>query len=66
MLELQGITGGYENSIVLRDVSISVPDGAVVAPLGPNGAGKSTTLRMASGLLRPKGSSSSMVRMSPA
>jgi branched-chain amino acid transport system ATP-binding protein len=54
MLELQGIIGGYENSIVLRDVSISVPDGSVVALLGPNGAGKSTTLRMASGLLRPK------------
>jgi branched-chain amino acid transport system ATP-binding protein len=54
MLELQGIIGGYDNSIVLRDVSISVPDGAVVALLGPNGAGKSTTLRMASGLLRPK------------
>jgi len=35
-------------------VSITVPQSSVVALLGPNGAGKSTTLRMASGLLRPK------------
>jgi branched-chain amino acid transport system ATP-binding protein len=54
MLELKSITGGYGETLVLRDVSLSVPTGEVVALLGPNGAGKSTTLRMASGLLRPK------------
>jgi branched-chain amino acid transport system ATP-binding protein len=53
MLELTNIVGGYGNSTVLRDVTLSVPDAGVVALLGPNGAGKSTTLRMASGLLRP-------------
>jgi branched-chain amino acid transport system ATP-binding protein len=40
--------------MVLRDVSLTVPPSSVVALLGPNGAGKSTTLRMISGLLRPK------------
>jgi branched-chain amino acid transport system ATP-binding protein len=54
MLELRNVTGGYGDTTVLRDVSLTVPDGAVVALLGPNGAGKTTTLRMASGLLRPK------------
>ena len=54
MFELAGITGGYGSTTVLRDVSISVPRGSVVALLGPNGAGKSTTMRMASGLLRPQ------------
>jgi branched-chain amino acid transport system ATP-binding protein len=54
MLELSGITGGYGSTTVLRDVSISVPRGSVVALLGPNGAGKSTTMRMASGLLSPR------------
>jgi len=53
-LELSGITGGYGSTTVLRDVSLSVPRGSVVALLGPNGAGKSTTMRMASGLLRPQ------------
>jgi branched-chain amino acid transport system ATP-binding protein len=54
MLELQSIVGGYGTTTVLRDVSLSVPAGTVVALLGPNGAGKSTTMRMASGLLRPQ------------
>ncbi len=54
MLELRNIVGGYGQSTVLRDVSLTVPDASVVALLGPNGAGKSTTLRMASGLLRPR------------
>ena len=54
VLELQGIGGGYGGTTVLRDVSLSIPPGSVVALLGPNGAGKSTTMRMASGLLRPR------------
>ena len=51
MLELRNITAGYDAGTVLRDVSITVPDGAVVALLGPNGAGKTTTLKVASGML---------------
>jgi branched-chain amino acid transport system ATP-binding protein len=54
MLELRGITAGYGDTIVLRDVSLAVPAGCVVALLGPNGAGKTTLLRVASGLLRPR------------
>ena len=53
MLELKHITAGYDTGTVLRDVSLTVPDNAVVALLGPNGAGKTTLLRVASGLLRP-------------
>jgi branched-chain amino acid transport system ATP-binding protein len=53
MLELRNIYAGYEATTVLRDVSLVVPDNAVVALLGANGAGKTTLLRVASGLLRP-------------
>ncbi len=53
MLELRNISAGYDTGLVLRDVSIVVPDKSVVALLGPNGAGKTTLLRVASGLLRP-------------
>jgi branched-chain amino acid transport system ATP-binding protein len=52
-LEVRGVFAGYEHTTVLRDVSISVPAGSVVALLGPNGAGKSTVLRTISGLVRP-------------
>jgi branched-chain amino acid transport system ATP-binding protein len=51
LLELRNVTAGYDAGTVLRDVSITVPDGAVVALLGPNGAGKTTLLKVASGLL---------------
>ena len=53
MLELRGIEAGYGEHTVLRDVSLTVQPGTVVAVLGPNGAGKTTLLRVASGLLRP-------------
>jgi branched-chain amino acid transport system ATP-binding protein len=51
MLVLDSVTAGYDQATVLRHVSLTVPDGAVVALLGPNGAGKTTLLRVASGLL---------------
>ncbi len=47
------VTAGYGDTVVLRDVSLSVADSSVVALLGPNGAGKTTLLRTASGLIRP-------------
>ena len=53
VLELDGITAGYGETVVLRDVSLSVPDSGAVALLGPNGAGKTTCLRAASGLIKP-------------
>jgi branched-chain amino acid transport system ATP-binding protein len=53
-LELNNVTAGYGDTTVLRDVSLTVPAGRVVALLGPNGAGKTTTLSVASGLVRPR------------
>jgi branched-chain amino acid transport system ATP-binding protein len=54
MLELQSVTAGYGESMVLRDVTFSVGDGEVVALLGPNGAGKTTLLRTATGFVKPR------------
>jgi branched-chain amino acid transport system ATP-binding protein len=53
VLEIENVTAGYGDTVVLRDVSLSVPDSKVVALLGPNGAGKTTLLRTASGLVQP-------------
>ena len=53
MLEIESVTAGYGDTVVLRGVSLSVPDSKVVALLGPNGAGKTTLLRAASGLIKP-------------
>ncbi len=53
-LEVRDLTVSYGGMRALSDVSMVVPEGAVVALLGPNGAGKSTTLRAISGLVRPE------------
>ena len=53
ILTVNNIEVVYDEVIlVLRGVSLSVPQGQIVALLGPNGAGKSTTLKAISGLLR--------------
>jgi len=55
LLEVNNIEVVYNDIIqVLRGVSLSVPEGGVVALLGTNGAGKTTTLRAISGLLKPE------------
>ena len=52
-LELSGLTAGYDRAPVVRDLSLSVASGEVVALIGANGAGKTTTLRTISGLVKP-------------
>ena len=52
-LEFENITAGYGEIPVLRDFSLRVAAGEVVAVIGPNGCGKSTLLRCAAGLLEP-------------
>jgi branched-chain amino acid transport system ATP-binding protein len=54
MLELNGIRAGYDGGEVLHGLSLSVPPAEIVAIVGVNGAGKSTTLKVVSGLLRPR------------
>jgi len=53
VLELDGLTSGYNGAAVLRDISLSVRPGEVVALLGANGAGKTTTLLTISGNVKP-------------
>lgn len=51
-LAVEGIEVVYQHSVqVLRGLSLSVPEGRIVALLGANGAGKTTTLKAISGLL---------------
>jgi branched-chain amino acid transport system ATP-binding protein len=48
-LSLAGVDAGYENTTVIRDVSLEIKPGSVVALLGANGAGKTTTIRAIAG-----------------
>lgn len=45
LLRVSNLTGGYEGSRVLNDLSIELREGEVVALLGRNGVGKTTALR---------------------
>ena len=53
VLQLEGLSAGYDAAIAVRDLDLHVGAGEVVALLGPNGAGKTTTLRAISGLIHP-------------
>lgn len=52
MMSLRNVRAGYKETIVLRDLSIEIPDGKVVSLIGRNGVGKSTTLKTVMGIVK--------------
>jgi branched-chain amino acid transport system ATP-binding protein len=50
MLEIRGISVGYDGVTAVRNLSLFVADGAIVALIGSNGAGKTTTMKAIIGL----------------
>jgi iron complex transport system ATP-binding protein len=53
MIEVVNVSKAYGETVVLRDLSLSLGKGGVTALIGPNGAGKSTLLSMIGRLIRP-------------
>ncbi|MCF7929062.1 MAG: energy-dependent translational throttle protein EttA [Spirochaetales bacterium] len=49
VVEAEGVTKGYDERILVDDMSFTVPPGAIVGVVGPNGAGKTTLFRMLAG-----------------
>ena len=50
MLSLSDVSVSYDGTPAVRDASLELPDGQVLAVLGPSGCGKSTLLRAVAGL----------------
>ena len=49
VIEATGLTKGYNNNPLIKDLTFSIPRGAVVGLIGPNGTGKTTLFRMVIG-----------------
>ncbi|SDZ76471.1 iron complex transport system ATP-binding protein [Thalassobacillus cyri] len=55
MIEVSGLTGGYQNEDILTDINLTINEGEFFALIGPNGSGKTTLLRLMTGALAPSG-----------
>jgi len=52
MLQVNGLTKRYNNTLAVNNISFEVENGEIAVLLGPNGAGKSTTIKSIAGLLK--------------
>ena len=52
MLQVENVSGGYGNSLIVKSVTFDVKKGEILGILGPNGSGKSTLLKVISGILQ--------------
>jgi sulfate transport system ATP-binding protein len=59
-IEIRNITKSFSSFTALHDISLTVPDGQLVALLGPSGCGKTTLLRIIAGLEQPDAGSGSI------
>lgn len=53
LISMNSVTIGYDNTIVLRDVDLTVKRGEIITIVGPNGSGKTSMMRALIGALVP-------------
>jgi osmoprotectant transport system ATP-binding protein len=60
MIQFDHVYKSYGKSVILHDITFSVPDGQFLVLIGPSGCGKTTTMKMINRLLTPDGGSVSI------
>ncbi len=60
VIEIEGVTKGYGDRILIDNLTCSIPKNAIVGIVGPNGVGKSTLFRMIMGKEQPDSGSVSI------
>jgi len=53
LFSIESLTAGYEDKVVLRDITMQVEENDFIGIIGPNGGGKTTLLKVILGLLKP-------------
>jgi ABC-2 type transport system ATP-binding protein len=53
VIDVRGLTKSFGPRVVVNNLDLKVPRGAIYGFLGPNGSGKTTTIRLVCGLLKP-------------
>lgn len=64
-LDLRNVSKRYESVVAVKDLTLQVEPGEIVAFLGPNSAGKTTTIDMILGLARPDGGTIQVYERAP-
>lgn len=57
VIEARGVRKGYGDMLLMEDLELLMPPGAIVGVIGPNGAGKTTLFKMITGAEEPDGGS---------
>ncbi|MEW9096031.1 MAG: ABC transporter ATP-binding protein [Clostridiaceae bacterium] len=53
-IKVENLSIAYDESIIVKDLNISIPKGKVTTIIGPNGCGKSTILKTIGRIMKPK------------